>query len=158
MQNIVKVPSYHLKIKMSQIMTRSYLRFSYLLFWIILPFMKGNYEIFEKSLVTVNYCKSCYLFNAYGVMSLKISKVSHWNASLYNSALPWPKYDDDECHKQPKNKNFDNFLQSVVAPLILFFSVGTMHFEGECIKNYSAKKKPSIDLQWVLKKKIVSDR
>ena len=126
---------------MSQIMTRSYLRFSYLLFWIILPFMKGNYEIFEKSLVTVNYCKSSYLFNAYGVMSLKISKVSHWNASLYNSALPWPKYDDDECHKQPKNKNFDNFLQSIVAPLILFFSVGTMHFEGECIKNYSAKKK-----------------
>ena len=55
-------------------MARSYLCFSYLLFWIILD------------------CKSCYLFNAYGLMSLKISKTSDGNASLYNSVLPWAKY------------------------------------------------------------------
>ena len=89
-----------LKNKMSPIMARFYLRFSYLLFWIILPSVKGNHKIFEKSLVTVSYCKSCYLFVGYGLMSLKISITSHWNASPYNSV----HRGQNICHNQPKNR------------------------------------------------------
>ena len=72
-----KGPFILLKNKMSAIMASSYLGFLCLLFWIILPFVKGNQKIFEKSSVTVNCCKSCYLFVAYGLMSLKISIASH---------------------------------------------------------------------------------
>ena len=89
-----------LKNKMSPIRASSYLRFLYLLFWIILPSVKGNHKIFEKSSVTANYCNSCYLFVAYGLMSLKISIASHWNASLYNSVL----CGQNICHNRPKNR------------------------------------------------------
>ena len=66
------------------------------------------------------------------LMSLNISKASHWNASFYNSIFPWPKYMPWPTEK----KNFNDFLQSIVISYILLCSVGTVHLEGKVTISY----------------------
>ena len=106
-----------LKNKMSPFMARFYLRFSYLLFWIILPSVKGNHKIsFDRG---------------------PLSTIQFFVAKMY--AITNPK---TEFWWFPTvNCNTANFA-SLHGWVLYILRVRLF------IKNYSARKKLSLDLQY----------
>ena len=137
MQNITKVCSYHLKQNFSKYDKILIAFFVFVILNNTTQCKRQWWDTLEKFGYRKFNLLSCHLFKvSQNIYSITVK------CFFTIQVLPYQNI----CHIPPK-KIFDGFLQSIVIPYILLCCFGTVHFEDKVvIKNYSARKKLSIDI------------